>query len=279
MKILILFLFTIFLIAGSVQASLLPRESNGWTMNGPETVYTDNLHEHIDGAAPLYYELGCDSLIVASYQKRNAILEFNIYAMSGPESAMAIYLMQAGNEYPSDVFECRNSVNPYQVNLVKGNYFIQINITYDGKIELTEIKAILIPLIAQIHHTEISLLKELPSKNMIKGSERLARGKYSMRSIYFFGKDDPLLLDGKTFAVSGNYQTDNGLVTRILITYPDSAQAQKVFDQFTSSTPYLRILAHNNKQITFQDIRKKYGKIHINGRTLDIVTKMENLPQ
>ncbi len=274
--------FLLMLLLGtSISIFALPvkKSLNGWEQTQPETVYTTNLHEHINGQSPLYYELGFDSLFVLQYKKKNSEIEMNIYKMQSPESAMAIYLVSAGNEIPSDLFNERNSVNPYQLNMVKGSYYFQINIYNGDETTLKDIRSIITPTLSKIKKQNIVLLNRLPQKDLVKGSERIARGMYSMRNIYYFGKGDPLMLDGNIFAVAGEYDDGNKKYTQLIIEYPDIVQAKTVFDSLNSDTnKYWQIVLKQNNKLVFKDIYNRFGKVLLSQNKITINTKLENIP-
>ena len=47
--------------------------------------------------------------------------------MSGPESALGLYLMKCGRETPLAGIPARNSSEPAQFTILKGRYFVHVN--------------------------------------------------------------------------------------------------------------------------------------------------------
>ncbi|MDZ7264117.1 MAG: hypothetical protein ONB16_05995 [candidate division KSB1 bacterium] len=235
----------------------------GWVKSGQLLRFLKNdLYGYIDGGAELFYEFGFEELQVQNYQREEYEISLEAYRMENATAALGIYLMKCGQETPIEGVDARNSGNKYQINIVKGSYFIQVN-SFAGREDLipaaAELAQQLLASIAQ--GAQVKIFDGLPKKNLIAGSERIIRGPYSLQSIFTFGEGDIFQLKGKSFGVFGNYRDeDRRGYSQLVIQYPDVAGAQAAFQNLLKNLdPYLRVVAQNDTTFIFQDFEQKFG--------------------
>lgn len=280
--------FIVFLpiFSESLTAQINLPESNffpGWEKSGKNRHFSrSNLFDYINGGAEIFHEFGFIDLVVQSYKNGDNELIVELYQMELPESALGIYLARKGKENPSKKIFSRNTVNPYQVSVLKGNYFIQINSFSGDKNLLPIIVNMVNKLIQQIRVSNDSeLMHLLPGLNLVPGSEQLIRGVYSLQPIFTFGEGDILQLDGTIFGVVGDYKVENGEeYTQIVIQYSNEKKSKFVFTNLIDHfDPYHTIISKKATRFIFQDFQNKYGIVQRINEKLDIKIKLTSNPK
>lgn len=195
------------------QAQLIFPDNNylsGWVKSGQMHRFLKNdLYGYIDGGAELFHEFGFEELLVQNYQQGEQEISLEAYRMENALAALGIYLMKCGQETPIDGIAARNSGNKYQINIVKGRYFVEVNSFAGDEAILPAAVELAQKLLASIKTgAPISFPEWLPLANLIPGSERLIRGPYSLQTIYTFGEGDIFQLQGQLFGVVANYRDE-----------------------------------------------------------------------
>lgn len=242
----------------------------------------DDLFNHINGGAELFQEFGFINLSVQSYGNGENEIVLEAYQMESPEAALGIYLLKCGTETPIEGIAARNSGSKYQFTIVKANYFLQIN-SFSGDESLLPV---LVSLSQQMlvnipQKPEVQLLKHLPKKNRVPGSELIIRGIYGLQPIYTFGDGDILHLKGKTFGVVGNYLDSNNFeYTKLIFLYPDTSSAKSAFENLVSNLdPYLKILEQTPGKLLFKDYQNKFGRAKVIGNQIQIDIHLTVMPK
>jgi Family of unknown function (DUF6599) len=258
----------------SFQEAVLPESpAPGWAKAGPPVVFRGgNLFDYIDGGAEIFLEFGFDSLLVQDYRHEDSEIVLELFRMESPESALGIYLMKCGEETPVEGVPARSSGDKTQFTIVKGAAFIHIN-NPEGKesavpamVDLARAVLESIP-----PGRPVRSLDELSPDKRIAGSERLIRGPYALQSIFTFGEGDVFGLQGKIFAVAGDYNDQEGEPsTRLIIPYPDEARSRAAFLHLLGNLdPYLTIIDKSDGKIVFRDYRQKIGTVERIGRRIE----------
>jgi Family of unknown function (DUF6599) len=269
-------LLTLVAIEAQAQQISLPRDNAvpGWTRFEKQRVFVRNdLYGYIDGGAELFLELGFKDLTVQKYHNGTAEITVEAYRMDRTDSALAIYLFKCGKETPIARIPVRNSGDQYQFTLLKGNYFLLIN-NFGGDKALQPIMiALANAILNNIPAGKPSvLLSNLPAENLIKGSELLIRGQYSLQSIITLGEGDILQLHGTIYGVAGDYKDTSGVTyTRIIIPYPDAKSAQSAYTNLLNHLdPYLKVVQKSGNSFTFKTIKGTVSKAELLGKILEI---------
>jgi len=248
--------------------------ADGWKVSSKVINYTSsNLYGYINGGAELFLEFGFDSLIILNYQKGEEELSLEIYKMKTALAAYGVYLMKCGKEESSEEIAARHTVNRFQYLLLRNKYFVQVN-NFSGSED--NLKAM--TLLSQKFIKGIEAAKEpeifnwLPQENRIAGSELIIRGQYGLQSIYTFGPQDILGLNGQHFALLADYKTEaDGKYTRLRIGYPDAQTAAKVFADIKQNLdPLLKQVKSVESLLVFQDYKNEFGVIEKRDNFLDI---------
>lgn len=245
----------------------------------------NNLFDHIDGGAELFLEFGFDELLVQRYKLQRSEagdeIALEVYRMESPEAALGIYLNKCGKETPIRGIKARNSGDRYQINVLKGSCFLEIN-NFGGEESLLPVMVRLaqrtLATIPKGH--KVTLLDRLPKENFVAGSGLLIRGPYALQPIFTFGRGDVLHLGGRVFGAVGDYIGAQGeLYTRILIFYPNPQAASTAFANLVDNLdPYLTILDREQKSLTFEDYREKFGIVELRDRTIEMKINLSERP-
>jgi hypothetical protein len=284
---LIVSLFFLF-ISGFVYASdaeIQPPDNlaGQWLLSDQVMTYNgQNLYGHINGGAELFLEFGFDQLSVFEYQYQQYQIELEIYKMKSERAALGIYLAKSGQMAKDSRIDAENIMTPYQIMLTKGKYFIQIN-NFSGQSAHSEIMIDLANRISRRikGNTPKNIFTNLPHENLIRNSQRLFCGPYSLQSIYTFGEDDILQLQGKIFGIAADYQGSSGEThTMLFVDYGETSLARTAYNHIiTHLDPYLSIIKRTAGYFIFSDYQKKYGIVEIDGATLSIKIHLSSAPE
>lgn len=288
MQLIPLSLFLLFLEfvlpASLLSAVVMPGDEfhPGWKKSDRLITFTRaDLYNYIDGGAELFLEFGFEKLYIQRYRSGENELSLEIYEMESPEAALGVYLAKCGQETPVEGLEARNSGEESQFTILRERYFIHIN-NFEGQKGLLPVMVALARVTLQNLPPDrpINLLDHLPRENLIKNSERLIRGPYALQPIFTFGEGDILLLEGKVFAVAGNYRDEKGnITTRIIVPYPDEARARAALHHLQQNfDPYHKILETGPSGFIFIDYQQKFGQVTLKGSILDIRINLANRP-
>jgi len=284
-------LLLVWICAGSgsparAESLILPDEGfgAGWSKQSPELIFTANdLYGHINGGAELFLEFGFKQLRVQRYQRERQEFSAELYEMENATAALGIYLMKCGRETPIPDLTARHTANAYQIQMVRGNYYIQV-INPSGNADiaqtLTDYCRVLLSLIKETK-ASVDLWTELPTGNRTPGSERIFRGPYALQALFTFGDGDVFLQKGRIFGVSAKYQ--DGADSRhyeMRIAYPSTAEAEEAFLNFSEHhDAYLIILKKGNGFISFRDYRQKYGSVRLAGERIELAVGLNHEPE
>ena len=254
----------------------------GWQKTGEERYFSkETLFNYINGGAEIFLEFGFRNLTIQAYKKGKNELSLNVYQMENADAALGIYLNRCGKETALPKIQARNSYHPYQLTLVKGRYFIQIDNFSGDRKNRPVMEKMARFLTGQIKiKEEPRVLSILPVENMIPGSEMIIRGPYALQSVYTFGKGDILQLEGNIFAAAADYNNGWGYVfTRLFISYPSAQKAQQAFINLRSNLDsYLKIISQQTDAFYFVDFRQKYGRIALSKNIMEIEVNHKHLP-
>jgi hypothetical protein len=274
----IIFLST---ITGNVISDITMPVDNfypGWSKTDSLRRFTkENLYSHINGGAVLFEEFGFVELLVQRYGNQKKELKIEVYNMEGPESALGVYLMKKGKENPNPEIDCRNTCNPYQYIMAKGDYFILVFNSIGDTTLLPAMTKLSQELLKQIVDKNIAIIDILPNKEIIPNTMKIIRGQYSLQSVYNFGSGDILTLGGKIFGVSATYfDKKNQVYTVILIPYPNADTCLRAFQNLIANLAAdISIIKQAERKLNFIDLESKYGTVKISGNMMKLVVNLK----
>jgi hypothetical protein len=241
----------------------------------------DNLFDYINGGAEIFHEFGFKDLIVQSYKNGEEEIVLELYQMESSESALAIYLTRKGKENPVKDISARSTGKRYQFTILRGPYLIQVNNFSGNEMLIPTMTKLIQPVLTEIPEGNYyNIFENLPKENLVKGSERLIRGIYSLQPIFTFGEGDIFQLDGKIFGVIGDYKNENGeCYSQIIIEYPDTKKSEIAFENLINNfDPYHTILSQKEDCFIFEDYQQKFGIVNRVDKKLDIKIKLNSKP-
>jgi len=258
----------------TVPVELLPPDGvvDGLRRSGPPEVFSGaELYNQIDGGAELFLELGFDHLVVQDYTVKGVELEVELYVMRDDVAAAGVYLQGCGRETRAPGLPDRNTVNPYQAQLLHGRYYVVVNDAAGGG----EDKAMLVELgraVAERLPTAgpLRVLDTLPARHRVPGSERIARGPLGLQRIVTLGEGDVLQLSGKNTAVAADYEVpDAGRITRLVVNYPDPASAAAALQHVENTLDsYHEVVSRAPSKLVIRDLGGRFGELTVEGSTL-----------
>ena len=254
----------------------------GWVTSGPELRFRrHDLFGHINGGAELFLEFGFEELRVREYRRGGAELALESYRMKSPAAALGIYLASGGRETPLPGLKARHSGSRYQITILAGSRFVQVNNFAGDEALLADMIVLARDFLAELPEEEApGLLAALPEDGLVAGSERLLRGPYSLEPIYTFGPPDALSLGGEVFAALGDYRDGQGEShTLILADYPSADRAAAVFARLRERLdPGLEPLAARDGWFSFRDRQGRHGAILLTGARLRVTIHLADPP-
>ncbi|OGF67398.1 MAG: hypothetical protein A2Y62_20305 [Candidatus Fischerbacteria bacterium RBG_13_37_8] len=281
MKIILTILLLLMLAITSSSNELIPPDNfvQGWLKFDKMLTFKKNaLDGHIDGGAELFYEFGFEDLVVQRYKKDNTEIALELYRMESPESALGIYLNKCTTETPLKEVHARNTGDAFQLVILKGCYYIQIN-NFDGNEKIVPVMIALANLVINKIPAErkITLLQNLPREDLIKGTELLIRGPYSLQKIFTFGEGDVLQLNRTIFGVAGDYKDKKGKTyTLIVISYPDSNAARSAYGNLLAHLDlYIKIIDKKDNSFRFKDFQNKSGSVELKEKIITLIVGLQ----
>jgi len=271
----ILFFFSIvgFMAAAEI---VLPGDDffPGWKSAGKTSAFIEaDLFNHIDGGADLFLEFGFKRVLVQRYARAGTEIAVEVYEMTGPESALGIYLMKCGPETPLSGIPARNSSETAQFTILKGRYFIQVDNFGEDKAAVPAMTALARTILDQVPDEPIDprLAALLPADHKIAGSERLIRGPVALQPFFTFGDGDIFRQGGKIFGMLAEYSDDTGRKSsRFVIEYPGSQVATETFRGLKENLDrYLKIIGTNGTAFVFEDFKGRFGLVRVSGAKLE----------
>jgi hypothetical protein len=277
----VFFIFSFFVCSSLFSIGKITENTENWKITKTRNFKANNLYGYIDGGAEVFLELGFKELTVENYSNGKDEITIEKYLMDSPESALAIYLLKCGKEKPTTQIKYRNNADKYQIQICKGDYYILVD-NFKGK---AQIQKDMITLgnssLEKIKDTKpTNLFSVLPKTGLIKGSQFIFRGPYSMQSICTLGAGDVLMQKEKIFGVTGDYKDTKGKIfTRLIIKYPDKNSAGLSFSNFINHLdPTKKILEKSSNKFTFKDHAGKFGSAELSNNVLEIKVNLFEKP-
>ena len=256
-------------------AALLPLDgfSGAWKKNGPMKVFrSEDLYGHINGGAEAFLELGFDQLTVQKYRDGANELAIEIYRMTDPTAARAIYLARCGKETPDPALKERHTASRQQILLQRNRYYLVLYNTAGGAANapmLVKAAQAIVPTLPA--DAPVPALALLPPAGLVPGSARIIRGPVGLQALYTLGDGDILQLGGKITAAAGDYKDAAGANTLIVVDYLSPAAATAAFKHLKANLDtYLKPASATDSRLVFQDYEKKFGVASVNGKRLEI---------
>lgn len=257
-----------------------PHAPDGWKPVADPTVYAaQNLYGYIDGGAELFLEIGFQQLEVFKLADGSREMGIDMYRMSSPESALAIYLAKCTPETPVPDLDLRATGDRYQLAMLRGDYFILINNVEGDESLIEAMKDLARDLAGQIPTVQHEYPVPLPGNGLVASSVRLVRGPFGLQAVYTLGEGDVLGLGGRLWAMVGDYDVDGREWTLIRVDYGSPAASQAALTSLEANLDsYLTVLDEGPGRLVFQDYAGQYGEVVADGKLLDIRVHLAERP-
>jgi hypothetical protein len=260
----------------------LPSAPTGWQLAGPPRLYTGReLYGHINGGAELFHEFGFVDLLVASYaDSAGRTVDLECYRLEDARAAHAVYLLKCGAETPLAALARRHSASPFQLTLVAGEVFIQVNNPGGDAGRLPAMAALADALAGERAAPGAdSLLARLPRGGLRPGSERLLRGAFGTETYLPFAGGDALALGDRVYAALGEYGQAEPPERLFIAAYPNGATAQAALAALAATCRRDATLQDSDdRSLHFQDYAGRYGHAWLRGDTLRLWVGLAALP-
>ncbi len=252
----------------------------GWRRYQTPMVFAaKDLYGYIDGGAELFFEFGFSELTVQRYRCGERELSLDLYRMTGPDAALAVYLAKKGEERPVPGVEDRHTGGDRQITALRGRWFIQVNNQSGEPDNLPAMIRLLQGALQRIPlEAAQDWLRDMPA-DRIPGSELLVAGPLSLQMVYTLGDGDILQLGGHLFGVC--VQRPDGEQRRSIllrVDYADTAACRAAFAHLRANLDgYLVTLAEDEDWFTFRDYKNEYGRVVRCGGILEIRLNLRRL--
>ena len=233
--------------------------SADWALKGKPVLYDrDNLFDHINGEAEVYFPYGFDLLASGTYANRKDTelwIIADVYRMGSGLDAFGIYSNYRKPDYDFIKLGAEGFVSPSQLLFYQDRYFVRIQVTGDTEVE----KKILIDCGRTISGRLPANYKAPPELAIFHIPEIVPHSeRYIAKSLLgydFFRRG--LTADAK--GAGGKFQ-----VFAIIEDSPD--EAHKAFESYSA---YLRSegkefrVGHSPARDVLESIDPLYGKVHV----------------
>ena len=264
-------------------ASLLPADGAvaGLARDGAAEVFRGaELYGHIDGGAEIYLEVGFERVTVQRYRRGEDELTAELYRMSDPTAALAVYLGRCGDETPDAGLAERHTAGRHQLLLVKGGVFLAVN-NDTGRAKGA-------PLLVEVARAVAARLPDeaapapgaaLPA-GWLPGSLRVVRGPVGLGAIVTLGDGDVLRLGGTVTAAAAAYDDARlGRHTRLVADYPDATAARAALAHVAAHLDEaLTLIRHDGDVLVYRDWAGRFGDLAVADRRLTLRANLARDP-
>ncbi|MDH4223343.1 MAG: hypothetical protein OEV55_07380 [candidate division Zixibacteria bacterium] len=213
--------------------SLIPEGTADCRKSGIFKLYDrENLFDYMDGGAELYLSYDFQKLLVQQYKAKEKEITVEIYQMETSEDAFGVFSLEQEGEFLQ--IENKAFYSSGLLKLWKDNYFVRLmDISGNDKL-----KDVILDLGKKVS-SKIDkkgklpeLLSKLPQEGKILNSEKFFHKQIVLNNLYFLSTENLLNLDEKTSAVMADYSIGKMNLKLLLISYPDSSQANLALGNF-----------------------------------------------
>ncbi len=257
----------------------LPSDSEvyPWTIGEPLKVFgSRDLFELINGGADLFFEYGFKQVGSQKYINGKKSISVEIYEMNDSTSAFGIFSQNRDYRYPLLDIGSNAVQLDYNVSFWKNRFYVVVLSNDDDsntKKNLIQFSKIISNKISG-KSEKPTILKKLPQKGLIDGSDGYFKGLYGQNGKIFLTQKN--LLEVGLSGVEGafaSYITNDDKANLLLVVYSEPNQAkrkqQNVSEVFTEDYK----LMEENPYPLFNDKKGRYYAVIARGEVLFIVHK------
>ncbi len=245
--------------ASGPPGSFFPPFSSDWALKGKPVLYDkDNLFDHINGEADLYFPYGFELLASGTYANRKdpeLWIVADVYRMGSSLDAFGIYSNYRRPDYQFVETGADGFVSPSQMLFYQDRYFVRIQVTGENEIDTK----VLLDCGKAISGRLPAALKKPVELEIFNVAEVVPKSeRYIAKNLLgydFFPRG--LIADAK--GGSGNFQV-------FALTGDSPEDARKAFDSYAA---YLRsegkglLIGHSPDREVLEAVDPLYGKVHV----------------
>jgi len=285
-----LYLFTILFILFPLLAlanendlkKLLPWEeiAPGFKATAEPKLYAaSNLHEYMDGEAEIYREYGVMKFAAQIYVKDKEEIKVEIAEMVDSISAYGIYSFYRSPDLKPIEIGDGGVISANQTSFWQDRNYCRITTFGAGEELVTIVTKLSKEISSKIagHAKVPETIALLPSKDRIKGSEKLIKGILALNNQYYLFKEDLFNFRAKAVGAFAEYGIPEKKIRLFIIEYPSADEARNALIRISEEKKKNARLKHwhrNDKKridtLLFQATDKSMA-LHRKGNLLALV--------
>ncbi|RJP19153.1 MAG: hypothetical protein C4520_13260 [Candidatus Abyssobacteria bacterium SURF_5] len=208
-------------------------ESAGWTPSGEPAVFRgEELFNHINGGADIYYEYGFGALAVQQYNKGEKAVSLEIYRMNGVPAAFGIY---SYSRHPSlSRIEVGTDATVHSSGLFfwQDSFFVHARQLGSARVSSEEFLDLARAVSGKISATAVAppLMDLLPEENRVPRSEVFVKGRLGINNQVYIAEEDLFGLQGNEAAAIARYQQPG--LSLIIAQYLSRESCDRAYSRF-----------------------------------------------
>jgi hypothetical protein len=253
--------------------------AGSWSRSGEHLVFTGpDLYNHIDGGAEVFLELGFELLEVQRYGSATGELTVELYRMTDHAAALGVYLLKCGQEAPAAELADRNTVNPYQLQLVRGSSYLTVN-RMRGEPTVADMVGFARQVASALDGDATDPFAALPAAGRVAGSERVIRGPFTLQEVLTLGEGNVLQLGTSVTALVADYDEGGERITRLVAAYPDASGADAAFANLRGHLdPHLAVVREEPERLLLRDHASRFLVVVRQGVALTVEAGRTSAP-
>jgi hypothetical protein len=215
---------------------LLPGEeiSPGFKAKAEPRLYdASNLHEYMNGEAEMYREYGVNKFLSQVYCKGNEEIKVEIAEMVDSISAFGIFSFYRSPDLKQIEAGDEGVISQNQVCFWQDRYYCRIT-TFGAEREVVTTATKLAKEISSrisVHAKIPEIIGLLPSKDRIKGSEKIIKGMLALNNQYYLFQDDLFGFKAKAVGAFAEYGKPEKKLRLLIVEYPSAPEALDAFNK------------------------------------------------
>ncbi len=277
-------------------AALLCSEADlpgGWKVADTVRVFTGRqLYEYINGGADLFLEYGFVKVAAGEYLTPGGKTVFiNLYRMSDPDAAFGIFSATRRPEYEVVAIGTMGARTDYQQIFCRGSYYIETQAMDTDSLTQREMEYLCGAVngkIADEPTAEPEALEYLPESGYLPHSGVLVRGPLALNSRKYLSDENIFALSDTVPGALASYRLSEEREqpsTFLVVNYPDSATAVRVFDSLEQFYRDRAKGKENREKLQLQEDRlifptnRGFDIIRLRGKMITAIFDLAEIPE
>jgi hypothetical protein len=238
-----------------------------------------NLHEYMDGEAEIYREYGVIKFAAQVYSKDKEEIKVDIAEMVDSISAYGIYSFYRSPDLNRIEIGDEGVISGNQISFWQDRYYLKITAFGTGAEVFTTATNLAKETSSRIagHAKVPEIIALLPSKDRIKGSEKLIKGILALNNQYYLFQEDLFNFRAKAVGAFAEYGIPEKKIRLFIVEYPSADEARNALIRISEEKKKNARLKHwhrNDKKridtLLFQATDKSMA-LHRKGNLLALV--------